>query len=95
MSWSGPHQKFREFPNFDKCFQLGKAGIVLVLNCPKFPNFGKAENFFQNGKNLKKLEISGRAEICRVRTNKPYIPKKSSFSPLLIRSGPAQTFSFN
>lgn len=45
-SWSGPYQKFLKLENFGKCFQLGKAGIVLVLNCPKFPNFGKAENFF-------------------------------------------------
>ena len=57
MSWSGPHQNFQDFPNFGKCFQLGKAGIVLVLNCPKFPNFGKAENFFQNEKNLKSWKI--------------------------------------
>ena len=57
-----------------------EAGIVLVLNCPKFPNFGKAENFFQNEKKFEKLKNSGRAEICRERTNKPYIPKKAPFS---------------
>ena len=65
--------------------------IVLIFNCPKFPNFGKAENFFKGGKNFEKLENSGEAEICRERTNKPYIPKKSSFFSPLIRSGPAST----
>ena len=93
-SWSGPYQKFLKLENFGKCFQLGKAGIVLVLNCPKFPNFGKAENFFQNEKKFEKLENSGGAEFCRVRTNKPYIPKKSSFFSPLIRSGPASQHRF-
>lgn len=89
MSWSGPYQKFYDFPNFNKCLQLGKAGIVLVFNCPKFPNFGKAENFMKSEKNFKKLENSGGAEIRRERANKPYIPKKGSFFSPLIRSGPA------
>ena len=91
-SWSGLHQKFSKLENFGNCFQLEKeleSCDCFNLNCPNFPNFGKAKNFFKGGKNFEKLENSGGAEICRERTNKPYIPKKSSFSPLLIRSGPA------
>ena len=97
-SWSGPHQKFLKLENFRRYLQLGKeleSCDYFNLNCPKFPNFGKAENFLKSEKNFKKLGNSGRAEICRVRTNKPYIPKKSSFFSPLIRSGPAQIFSFN
>ena len=80
MSWNGPHQKFYDFPNFGKCLQLGKAGIVLVLNCPKFPNFGKAENFFQNEKKLEKLENSGRPNFVEEELINLTYQKKAPFS---------------
>ena len=80
MSWSGPHQKFLKLENFGKCFQLGKAGIVLILNCPKFPNFGKAENFLKSERNFKKLENSGRPKFVeKEQTNLTY-QKKAPFS---------------
>ena len=59
-SWSGPYQKFLKLENFRRYLQLGKeleSCDCFNLNCPKFPNFGKAENFFQNGKNLKSWKI--------------------------------------
>ena len=62
-SWSGPYQKFLKLENFRRYLQLGKeleSCDSFNLNCPKFPNFGKAENFFQNEKNLKKLENSSK-----------------------------------
>ena len=59
-SWSGPYQKFLKLENFRRYLQLGKeleSYDSFNLNCPKFPNFGKAENFFQNEKNLKSWKI--------------------------------------
>ena len=50
-SWSGPHQKFLKLENFRRYLQLGKeleSCDCFNLNCPKFPNFGKAENFFKD-----------------------------------------------
>ena len=91
---AGHTKNFRIFQILASVFSW-KSWDCFNLNCPKFPNFGKAGNFFQKEKNFKKLENSGGTEICRVRTNKPYIPKKSSFFSLSIRSGPAQIFSFN
>ena len=54
-SWSGPYQKFLKLENFRRYLQLGKeleSCDCFNLNCPKFPNFGKAENFFQNEKKI-------------------------------------------
>ena len=76
---AGHTKNFRIFQILTSVFSWEKAGIALVLNCPKFPNFGKAGIFFQNEKKLEKLENSGRAEICRGRINKPYILKKAPF----------------
>ena len=50
-SWSGPYQKFLKLENFRRYLQLGKeleSCDCFNLNCPKFPNFGKAENFFKD-----------------------------------------------
>ena len=47
--WSGPYQKFLKLENFRRYLQLGKeleSCDYFNLNCPKFPNFGKAGNFF-------------------------------------------------
>ena len=50
MSWSGPRKKnswsWKILVDIYSWERSWKARIVLVLNCPKFPNFGKAENFF-------------------------------------------------
>ena len=97
-SWSGPYQKFLKLENFRRYLQLGKeleSYDSFNLNAQNFQILGKLRISSRTKKNLKRLENSGGAEFCRVRTNKPYIPKKGSFSPLLIRSGPAQIFSFN
>lgn len=57
-----------------------KAGIILILNCPKFPNFGKAENFFQNVKNLKSWKIlAGLKFVEKELVNLTY-QKKAPFS---------------
>ena len=97
-SWSGPYQKFLKLENFRRYLQLGKeleSYDSFNLNAQNFQILEKLRISSRTKKNLKRLENSGGAEFCRVRTNKPYIPKKGSFSPLLIRSGPAQIFSFN
>ena len=50
-SWSGPYQKFLKLENFRRYLQLEKeleSCDSFNLNCPKFPNFGKAGNFFKD-----------------------------------------------
>lgn len=91
-SWSGPYQKFLKLENFSRYLQLGKeleGWDYLNFKLPKISKFWKSWEFLLKCKKIEKLENSGGAEICRERTKKSYIPKKSSFFSPLIRSGPA------
>ena len=87
--------KILGFSKFWQVFSAGKGWDCFSFKLPKISKFWESWEFLSKWKKFEKLENSGGAEICRVRTNKPYIPKKGSFSPLLIRSGPAQILSFN
>ena len=97
-SWSGPRQKFLKLENFSRYLQLGKeleSWDCFSFKLPKISKFWKSWEFLLKWKKIEKLENSGRAKICRERADKLYILKKSSFFSPLIRSGPAQIFSFN
>lgn len=61
-------------------FSAGKAGFALILNCPKFPNFGKAENFFKSEKKFEKLENSGRPNFVEKGLTNLTYQKKAPFS---------------
>ena len=100
LTWAGAGhaKKFLKLENFSKYFQLGKeleSWDCFSFKLPKISKFWKSWEFLLKWKKIEELENSGRAEICRERINKLYIPKKSSFFSPLIRSGPAQIFSFN